>query len=57
MIRNTKPTKEEMDKLMSLLAVAKHIIHCKGCAQKEADIFNHAQIPADGISENPVGAK
>ncbi len=46
-----KPTKEEMDKLMSLLALAKHIIHCKECAQLEADIFNHAQIPAEGITE------
>lgn len=34
---------------MSLLTLAKHIIHCKECAQKEADIFNHAQIPAEGI--------
>lgn len=47
----SKPTKEEMDKLMSLLAVAKHIIHCKKCAQLEAGIFNHAQIPAEGITE------
>lgn len=43
----SKPTKEEMDKLMALLAVAKHIIHCKKCAQLEADIFNHAQIPTE----------
>ena len=50
-LNKRKPTKEEMDKLMSLLAVAKHIIHCKKCAQLEADIMNHAQIPVEGISE------
>ncbi len=47
-----KPTKQEMDKLMSLLAVAEHIIHCNKCAQHEAAIFNHAQIPLEGIPVN-----
>ena len=47
MASKKKPSKEEMDKLMALLAVAKHIIHCKKCAQLEADIFNHAQLPTE----------
>lgn len=42
-----KPTKDEMNTMMVLLAMAKHIIHCKACAKKQAEIMNHAQIPAD----------
>lgn len=48
----TKPTKKEMDTIMVLLAQAKHIIHCKSCAELQAKIMNHAELPAKDM-ENP----
>ncbi len=40
-----KPTKQEMDTIMTLLGLAKHIIRCKECAKLQADIMNHADFP------------
>ena len=45
-------TKQEMDTMMTLLGLSKHIINCKECAQRQADIMNHAQFPIpDHIQE------
>jgi len=41
----TKPTQEERDTVMTLLSLAKHIMRCKECAQRQADIMNHADLP------------
>lgn len=48
-----KPTKKEMDTIMTLLALSKHVINCKECAQKQADIMNHANFPTEGITKEP----
>lgn len=40
-----KPTKEELDTMMTLLTLAKHVKRCKECAQKQADIMNHGNLP------------
>ncbi len=50
-----KPTKQEVDTMMILLAMAKHIARCTKCAQLQADIMNHAQIPSKNIEVKPQG--
>lgn len=50
-----KPTEEEMNVLTVFLAMAKHVIHCKKCAAKQAEIMNHAQIPSKDILDPGVG--
>lgn len=35
--------------MMTLLALSKHIIRCEECAQRQADIMNHANFPTTGI--------
>jgi len=46
-----KPTEQELDTMMVLLAMSKHVIGCNQCAQKQADIMNHAGLPTQGIRD------
>lgn len=41
----TKVNQKEMDGIMTLLTMSRHILSCELCQQKQIEIMNHGNIP------------